>query len=451
MEKNFKDWNYFIQTFGCQMNVHESEKMAGVLKNLGMSESTLASEADVVVINTCAIRESAEKKIESFIGNLKAPKAKGVVKCVVLVGCMTQQSGRAESIKKKFPFVDLIIGTMNLSNFKELFLEWAKSDKSQIEILEERNDKDITDIHRTSGVNAWVNISFGCNNFCTYCIVPYVRGREISRPMSEIIDEVKALLEKGYKQITLLGQNVNSYGNDSPDPTITFANLLKEIDKLDYKFRLRFMTSHPKDLNDDVIDAIKNGKHICHSIHLPTQSGSSKILKEMNRKYSREHYMNLVSRIREQIPDVELTTDIIVGFPDESDEDFEDTLSLIRFARYQQIFGFIYSKRRGTVAEKMPNQVPLALKKERLARLIELEREIASEISASYVGKIVEVLVEGTNKNFLVGSTDQNKNVNISLPQGKTAEEFIGEFVKVRIVSSKLTVLYGEIITDDNR
>ncbi len=446
MEKNYKNWNYFIQTFGCQMNVHESEKMAGVLKNLGMGEAVSPTEADVVVINTCAIRESAEKKIESFIGNLKNPKAKGIVKCVVLVGCMTQQTGRAESIKKKFPFVDLIIGTMNLSNFKELFLEWGNSNKSQIEILEARTNKDIEEINRTSGVNAWVNISFGCNNFCTYCIVPYVRGREISRPMPDIISEVKGLLEKGYKQITLLGQNVNSYGNDIEDENITFANLLREIDKLDFKFRLRFMTSHPKDLNDDVIRAIKEGKHICHSIHLPAQSGSTKVLKEMNRKYSREHYFGLVSRIKEQIPDVELTTDIIVGFPDESDEDFEDTLSLIRFARYQQIFGFIYSKRRGTVAEKMQNQIPLPVKKERLARLIELEREIASEISASYVGKIVEVLIEGTNKNFLVGSTDQNKNVNIVMPENTKIEELVGNFVDVKITSSKLTVLYGEII-----
>ena len=446
MEKNFKNWNYFIQTFGCQMNVHESEKMAGVLKNLGMGEAKTSTEADVVVINTCAIRESAEKKIESFIGNLKAPKAKGVVKCVVLVGCMTQQTGRAESIKKKFPFVDLIIGTMNLSNFKELFFKWADTNKSQIEILETRTGKDIDEINRTSGVNAWVNISFGCNNFCTYCIVPYVRGREISRPMLDIISEVKALLDQGYKQITLLGQNVNSYGNDIEDESITFANLLREIDKLDYKFRLRFMTSHPKDLNDDVIKAIKEGTHICHSIHLPAQSGSTKILKEMNRKYTREHYFDLVSRIREQIPDVELTTDIIVGFPDETDEDFEDTLSLIQFARYQQIFGFIYSKRRGTIAEKMQNQIPLPLKKERLARLIELEREIASEISASYVGKTVEVLIEGTNKNYLVGSTDQNKNVNIVMPDDKEIDELVGKFVNVKITNSKLTVLYGEII-----
>ncbi len=451
MENTFKNWKYYIQTFGCQMNVHESEKLAGVLENLKMEETANAKEADVVVINTCAIRDSAEKKIESFIGNLKAPKQKGIVKCVVLVGCMTQQDGRAELIKKKFPFVDLIIGTMNLSNFKSLFLEWAKSKKSQIEILENRTGKDIEDVYRTSGVNAWVNISFGCNNFCTYCIVPYVRGREISRPMEEIIEEVKSLLDKGYKQITLLGQNVNSYGNDIEDDNITFANLLREIDKLDYKFRLRFMTSHPKDLNNDVIDAIKNGTHICHSIHLPAQSGSTKVLTEMNRKYTREHYMSLVEKIRKEIPDVELTTDIIVGFPGETEEEFEETLSLIRFAKYQQIFGFIYSKRKGTVAEQMENHIPLAVKKERLARLIELEREIASEISKSYVGKVVEVLVEGTNKGYLVGSTDQNKNVNIVMQDGQNANDLIGSFVKVCITSSKLTVLYGEIITDDNR
>ena len=364
---NLKTYN--IHTFGCQMNVHESEKVAGVLESFGLKSIDDHQTADVVVINSCAIRESAEKKIESFIGNLKNPKSKGNVKKIIVFGCMTQQNDRANSLYKKFPFIDIIMGTHNLSNFKTLFEKNLKTNKTIIEILPERTGKDIEQIYRTSGTNAWVNIMHGCNNFCSYCIVPYVRGREVSRPKEEIIDEVQKLLNSGYKQITLLGQNVNSYGNDIEDKNINFANLLKEIDNLkivsnnnekeDNKFRIRFMTSHPKDLSDEVIMAIKNSKHICHSIHLPVQSGSTKILNAMNRRYTREHYLNLVDKIKKELPDAELTTDIIVGFPGETEEDFKDTLTLIEKCQFQQIFGFIYSKRRGTVAEKHENHIPL--------------------------------------------------------------------------------------------
>ncbi len=446
MEYTFKNWRYKIQTFGCQMNVHESEKVAGILKSLGMVATELQEEASIVVINTCAIRESAEKKIESFIGNLKALKRNGTLKCVAVLGCMTQAENKSDELRKKFPFIDIIIGTHNLANFKSLLFNWQKFNKAQIEIIDSRNVGDVSDVYRTSGVNAWVNISFGCNNFCTYCIVPYVRGRELSRPMDEIIDEVECLLKNGYKQITLLGQNVNSYGNDIDDKNINFASLLTKLDALDYKFRLRFMTSHPKDISDEVIDVIATSKHICHSLHLPVQSGSTSILQAMNRKYSREHYLERIKKIKEQIPDIGLTTDIIVGFPGETDQDFLDTLSLIEEVGYQQIFGFLYSKRRGTEAEKMENQVPLTLKKQRLAKLIEVERDVASAISNEAVGSEVEVLIEGTNKQYLVGSTEQNKNVNITLPKNAIASNLIGEFVKVKIISSKLTVLYGEII-----
>lgn len=445
MENNVKNWTYYIQTFGCQMNVHESEKLAGVLKSLGLTECFDPKKADVAILNTCAIRESAELKIESFIGNLKKPKQEGFTKCIALVGCMTQQDNKAAEIKKKFPQVDIIIGTHNLANFKELFLEFVNTHKSQIQILDKRLNKDIEEVYRTSGTNAWVNISFGCNNFCSYCIVPYVRGREISRPQNEIVNEVEDLLKQGYKQITLLGQNVNSYGNDLDDKNVNFSNLLRQIDQLPYKFRLRFMTSHPKDLSDELIDTIAESKHVCHGIHLPVQSGSTTCLERMNRKYTREHYLNIVRKIKSKISDVELTTDIIVGFVGETDEEFEDTISLIKEVKYQQIFGFLYSKRKGTAAEKMDGHLPLSVKKERLARLIETEREIASEISKSYVGKTVEVLIEGTNKTFLVGSTDQNKNINISLPQGYKAEDLIGKFAQVEVTGSKLTVLYGKI------
>ena len=446
MEKLNLNWKYYIQTFGCQMNVHESEKVAGIFVELGFSEAEDVKNADVVMINTCAIRENAEKKIESYIGNLKAQKLAGNIKCICIMGCMTQQDNRANLLKQKFPFIDIINGTNNLLGFKEEFISWVNKRKSIINILPSRTAEETPSVYRTSGVNAYVNISFGCNNFCTYCIVPYVRGREISRPMEDILREVENLLKEGYKQITLLGQNVNSYGNDIEDENINFVNLVKEIDKFDYKFRLRFMTSHPKDLSEDLIIAIANSKHICHGIHLPVQSGSSKVLESMNRRYSREHYLSIVKKIKKHIPDCGLTTDIIVGFPGETEEDFEDTMSLIKEVGYQQIFGFLYSKRKGTVAEKMENHIPLATKKARLQRLIELEREIATEISNSMIGKTIEVLIEGTNKNYMVGSSDQNKNVNILIPDGKSFDEYYGKFINVKITSAKLTVLYAELV-----
>ena len=446
MEKITNLKTYYIQTFGCQMNVHESEKMAGVFQAYNLVEANSQSEADVVAINTCAIRESAELKIESFIGNLKKHKKEGTLKCLILVGCMTQQEGKAEELKRKFPETDIILGTHNLPSFKKHFDEFIKTGKKKIEILSEREKGDVEEVYRTSGVNAWVNISFGCNNFCSYCIVPYVRGREVSRNEEDIINEVKCLLKNGYKQITLLGQNVNSYGNDISDKNVSFPNLLKKLDNFDGEYRLRFMTSHPKDLSDELIDVIKNGKHICHAIHLPVQSGSTRVLDKMNRKYTREHYLNIVRKIKENIKDVELTTDIIVGFPGETEEDFNDTMSLIKEVKYQQIFGFLYSKRKGTAAEKFDGHLPLKTKKERLAKLIEEEREIASEISRGYIGKRVRVLIEGTNKLFLVGTTEQNKNINITLPKDKKVEDYMGKFVDAVVTSSKLTVLYGKLI-----
>lgn len=446
MEKMINGLKYYIQTFGCQMNVHESEKIAGVLKSFGLSETDDKMDADVVVLNTCAIRESAELKIESFIGNLKRNKKSGKLKCLALIGCMTQQEGKALELKKKFNEIDIIIGTHNLANFKKLFNEFMADNKPKIEILDKRLNEDVAEVYRTSGVNAWVNISFGCNNFCSYCIVPYVRGREVSRNEQDILNECEELLKAGYKQITLLGQNVNSYGNDILDESVNFPNLLKKIDALDYEFRLRFMTSHPKDLSDELISVIKNGKHIAKSVHLPVQSGSTTCLQRMNRKYTREHYLNLVNKLKREIPEIELTTDIIVGFVGETEEEFNETMSLIEEVKYQQIFAFHYSKRKGTAAEQMDGHLPLKLKKERLTKLIERERIIASEVSQKYVGKTLEVLIEGTNKIFMVGTTDQGKNINITMPKGKDVSDYIGKFVKAKVTNAKLTVLYGKLI-----
>jgi len=437
---------YFINTYGCQMNVHESEKLAGILEKLGYTLGESATESDIVVFNTCAIRESAEQKIMGNIGDLKKAKAANKNMIIAVCGCMSQQNGYAEMLVKKFPFIDIIFGTHNLSRFEEFLLK-RKATKKKVISIEETEDikcRDSMKKVRTSGVNAWVNIMYGCNNFCTYCIVPYVRGREVSRPINDIIDEVKDLLNEGYKQITLLGQNVNSYGNDIDDDKVNFATLLSEIDKLDYDFRLRFMTSHPKDIQSEVIDVIAASKHISHYIHLPVQSGSNVVLKAMNRRYTREAYLEKINEIKTKIPDVQFSSDIIVGFPGETEEDFLQTLDLVKTVRYEQLFMFIYSKRKGTVAEKMENQVDIKVKKERLTRLIELERNIGSEISESFVGKTVRVLVEEKSpkkEGYLIGSIDQGKAINF-----KGDESLIGKFLNVKVTGAKLTSLTGEIV-----
>ena len=437
---------YFIKTFGCQMNVHESEKLAGVLHQKGYTETQNYMEADVVVFNTCAIRESAELKIMGNIGELKHLKEKNKNAIIAVCGCMSQEEGMAEKLLKKFPFIDIIFGTLNIEMFEELLKQKLSQKKSIVQLTETPNiaKRDKMNIYRTSGVNAWVNITYGCNNFCTYCIVPYVRGREVSRTMDTILKEVKSLLDLGYKQITLLGQNVNSYGNDLNDKTSTFANLLREIDKIEGEFWVRFMSSHPKDLTDEVLDVIANSKHICHGLHLPVQSGSNNILEKMNRRYTREKYFGIIERARAKMPDIEFTTDLIVGFPGETEQDFLDTMDLIEKVRYQNIFSFIYSRRKGTVADKMENQIDLKTKKARIAKLIDREREIASEISETYVGTTHTVLVEDVapkKANHLIGSLQSGKAVTFA-----GDKSLIGSFVTIKITGSKLTTLFGELI-----
>jgi len=437
---------YAIATYGCQMNVHESEKLAGILEKLGYTRSESLKDSDIVVFNTCCIRESAEQKIFGNIGDLKRSKQQNKDMIIAVCGCMSQQKGYDELLIKKFPFIDIIFGTHNLSKFEEFIIKHKKTKKRVVSIddSEDIKNRDSMEKVRTSGVNAWVNIMYGCNNFCTYCIVPYVRGREVSRPMSDIIDEVKDLLESGYKQITLLGQNVNSYGNDSEDESMNFANLLSKIDELEYDFRLKFMTSHPKDISSEVIDVIASSKHISHYIHLPFQSGSNKILSSMNRKYTREKYLSIIDEIKSKIPDVQFSSDIIVGFPGETEEDFLETLDVVRKVGFEQLFMFIYSKRKGTVAEKMEGHIDIKIKKERLSRLIDLEREISSNISETFVGKTVKVLVEEKSpkkEGCLIGSLDQGKAITF-----EGDEKLIGSFVMVKVTKAKLTSLFGELI-----
>lgn len=436
---------YYINTYGCQMNVHESEKLAGILENSGYTLANSDTESDVVVFNTCAIRESAEQKIFGNIGMLKSVKQQNPNMIIAICGCMSQQNGYADQIIKKYPYVDIIFGTHNLAQF-ERFLKLKQTQKRVVEVVESEDIalRDSMKVSRTSGVNAWVNITYGCNNFCTYCIVPYVRGREVSRPMQHIICEVEHLLKNGYKQITLLGQNVNSYGNDIPDENVNFAHLLKELDKLPYKYRLRFMTSHPKDLSEEVVKVMASSKNICHYLHLPVQSGSDDILKAMNRRYTSKHYLGLIEMARKYMPDIEFSSDIIVGFPGETEEDFVDTLNLVKKVRYQQLFTFIYSRRKGTVADKMENQVDIKIKKQRLSRLIEEERAIASQISQSYVGKTVEVLVEGVHpkkSGYLMGSTDFGKTISFA-----GEPNLLGDFVLVEVQKANHTTLTGKIV-----
>lgn len=368
---------YIVITYGCQMNIHESEKLCGMLEELGYTKTDDRLKADVIVFNTCCIRQGAEDRAFGNIGALKQLKKQNKDLIIAVCGCMTQQEDRVQKLKSTFPFVDIIFGTHNLYKFKEFMQKRLETKKRVIEFC--KDDKlmpEQTNMVRDDKVNAYVNIIYGCNNFCSYCIVPYVRGRERSRDFNEIVEEVKDLINKGYKTITLLGQNVNSYGNDIKDENVNFNNLLKTLSILDGDFSIKFMSSHPKDLSYEVIDTISENEKISKEIHLPVQSGSNKILKLMNRHYTIEHYMDIVNYIKKKIPDVRLTTDIIVGFPGETDEDFEDTVNLIKTVKYDGIFAYMYSVRTGTKAEKMENQVPFKIKNERVNKLLKLEKEI---------------------------------------------------------------------------
>ncbi|MDE6758568.1 MAG: tRNA (N6-isopentenyl adenosine(37)-C2)-methylthiotransferase MiaB [Clostridia bacterium] len=438
---------YKIITYGCQMNIHESEKIAGILEDLGYCTCEDEEDADIIVFNTCCIRDNAEKRALGNIGAIKHLKKAKPGLILAVVGCMTQQDGAGLNLRNKYPYVDIVLGTNNLFELEDCIQKLKNAKKKSViidpnerpEVLE--NEK----VFRTSGCNAWLNIMYGCNNFCTYCIVPYVRGRERSRKMSNVLDEFKSLIDQGYKEITLLGQNVNSYGHDLDDGS-NFAKLLEEIAKINGKHRIRFMTSHPKDLNLDVIDIISQSPNICNNIHLPIQSGSNKILKLMNRHYTREYYLDTIAAIKEKIPDCGITTDLMVGFPYEEEADFEDTLDIVRKVKYSSAFTFIYSIRKGTKAAQMP-QIPPQVSKERITRLIAEQNKITKELSRGYEGKVFEVLCEDfapKKSGYVCGRTDSGRMVTFE-GDGK----LIGNFINVKIEKSQSASLFGRITEEE--
>lgn len=442
---DFKNKKYCVVTYGCQMNLHESEKISGILSGMGMSAVNEPENADVVVFNTCCIRDTAERRALGNIGKMKELKKKNKNLLIVVTGCMTQQNGFAENMKERYQYVDVILGTHNISDLENKIRIRLEKKKRVAAVLDTDGyiDDETTPVTRTSFPNAWVNINYGCNNFCTYCIVPYVRGRERSRDMKSIISECEKLINDGYKEITLLGQNVNSYGNDVPDENVNFANLLREVAKIDGKFRIRFMTSHPKDLTEDVVKAIRDNDKICNNIHLPIQAGSNSVLKNMNRRYTREHYLGLIDMIRRYLPDCGITTDIMVGFPYETEEDFLDTMDIVEKVRFSTAFTFIYSVRKGTKAAEMP-QIPYEIKQNRIKRLIARQNEITEEISKDYVGNVYEILVEGMQEKkngYVVGRTESGR-----LVSAKGDESMIGEFKNVKITAVKNAQLLGEIL-----
>lgn len=424
------------------MNVHESEKIAGILSGMGYLECKAPEDADVIVFNTCCVRENAEQHAFGNIGMLKKLKAEKPELVIAVCGCMTQQGNFSEKLLKSYPYVDMVIGTFNIDKFGELLAKKIESKKRLVEILEKNGEisESVTPL-RSSFPNAWVNVMYGCNNFCSYCIVPYVRGRERSRRADKIVAEIKGLVENGYKEITLLGQNVNSYGKDLKDGS-SFSSLLDEIGKLEGKFRLRFMSNHPKDLTEEVVEAIERNPHACKAIHLPVQSGSDRILKEMNRRYTVEDYLGKVAKIRDIIPNCAITTDIIVGFPTETEKEFEDTVSLVEKVRYDGAFTFVYSPREGTKAAAMDGQIPADVKKDRIMRLVDIQNEINREESSKYVGSTVEILFEDYDekKQKYMGRDERGRMAYCEYP-----ENVVGKFAEVEITSTGGMSLIGKI------
>ena len=433
---------YTILNYGCQMNESDSEHFAGQLSDLGYSFINDYHDADVVVVNTCCVRESAEKKILGKIGELKGVKASHPGQIICVAGCMAQKGG--DKLVKKYPQIDLLIGTAQVNNFKAILLDFL-ADKGQ-KVYDDVSIKE-TEFEgqtiRKSSFAAWIPIMYGCNNFCTYCIVPYVRGRERSRSKESIKKEIERAVADGFKEFTLLGQNVNSYGKDQGD-SHSFADLLKECNDIVGVERIRYMTSHPRDMSEEVIKVVSEGRNICENFHIPAQSGSNRILKAMNRGYTREKYLALVATIKKYCPEAAITTDIIVGFPGETEEDFQDTLSLMREVQFDAAYTFIYSKRSGTPAAGYEEQVPLDVKKERLNRLMEVQNENSLAKNKLLIGKKVEVLAEGpsqSNNEIWTGRTRTNKLV---LWPVMDKQYKVGQSVIVEIISAQTWLLKGK-------
>ena len=419
-----------ITTFGCQMNARDSEKLSGILREAGYVE-TESEDADFVIYNTCTVRENANLRVYGRLGVLHGYKKKNPNMKIALCGCMMQEATVVEKLQKSYRFVDLIFGTHNIFKFAELLAMTLESDRMIIDIWKD-TDQIVEDLpnERKYAFKSGVNIMFGCNNFCSYCIVPYVRGRERSREAKDIVREIEALVKDGVVEVMLLGQNVNSYGKNLEQP-MTFAELLKEIEQIDGLERIRFMTSHPKDLSDDLIEVMANYKKICPHLHLPLQSGSSRILKAMNRRYDKEKYLALAKKIRERMPDIALTTDIIVGFPGETEEDFQETLDVVRQVRYDSAFTFIYSKRTGTPAAVMEDQIPEDVVKDRFDRLLKEVQTISKEMAERFTGNEETVLVEEKNSQmdgYVTGRLGNNHVVHF-----EGSEELIGKLIRVRL------------------
>lgn len=439
-----KELKYKIITYGCQMNLHESEKLAGILCERGYSLCDSEKDADLIVFNTCCIRENAEKKAEGNIGALKQLKKRKKDLIIAVGGCMTQQPGAAEKLKAEFPYLDIVFGTHNLEKFGEMLDAELSTKKKTVNVWEKEGEViEGTPKTRTSYPNAWVNITYGCNNFCTYCIVPYVRGRERSRTPEEIINECKDLVSAGYKEITLLGQNVNSYGHDLGNTN--FSALLREIDKIEGNFRLRFMTNHPKDFSEELIKTLSECKKTTKNVHLPVQAGSDRVLKLMNRRYTAEDYIKKVELLRKYIPDIAVTTDIMVGFPTETEEDFNDTYDLMKKIGFAGAFTFVYSPRSGTPAAKMDGQIDEETSKRRIMKLIDLQNKENRRQSKEYLGKTVEILCEGYD--------DKKKKYLGRDTRGRMAyfdgdETLHGNFVNVKITGTGGMSLIGEVVSD---
>ncbi|WP_432777189.1 tRNA (N6-isopentenyl adenosine(37)-C2)-methylthiotransferase MiaB [Brevibacillus gelatini] len=440
-----KGKRYFVRTYGCQMNEHDSETISGILQHMGYTAADEIEDADVILFNTCAIRENAEDKVFGELGNMKRLKNNNPNLILGVCGCMSQEEKVVNKILKSYQHVDLIFGTHNIHRLPQLMRDAMFSKEMVIEVWSKEGDivENMPKL-REGNTKAWVNIMYGCDKFCTYCIVPYTRGKERSRRPEDVIAEVRDLARQGFKEIMLLGQNVNAYGKDFADIKYGFGDLLDEIRKIDIP-RIRFTTSHPRDFDDHLIEVLAKGGNLVEQIHLPVQSGSSEILKRMARKYTREHYLELVRKIKAAIPHVSLSTDIIVGFPGETDEQFEETISLVEEVRYDFAYTFIYSPREGTPAAGMEDNVPMEVKKARLYRLNEVLARIGLEQNKKLEGQVLEVLVEGESKNnpdVLAGRTRTNKLVHFTADKS-----LIGEYAHVKITEAKTWTLHGELVT----